>query len=308
MNRNTDHNGPARRIPKTDTPYNPGAGSRPAKPAANRPPRGAADPRPPQRVNSPRPPRPSERHAPPPDDPDAVRLSKRVMQEADCSRAEAERLIESGRVRVDGAVQQAVPTRVRPEQAVTIDGSQPAKGVAPATVVMHKPAGVTMEALLKLIVESNHLPNDRSGLTLLARHTKGLECVTPLEPAASGLVVWTQVPGIARKLVEEGSKIEHEVMVDVEGPVSAAQLAELNRSLVVDGRAMLPARVSISQSQPDLTRLRMAMKGYWQGQVLQLCDAAGLRLLAIRRQRIGRMPLRDLPAGQWRFLLGYERF
>ena len=308
MNRTTDHNGPARRIPKNDTPSNPGADRRPAKPAANRPPRGAADPRPPQRVNSPRPPRPSERHAPPPDDPDAVRLSKRVMQEADCSRAEAERLIESGRVRVDGAVQQAVPTRVRPEQAVTIDGSQPAKGVAPATVVMHKPAGVTMEALLKLIVESNHLPNDRSGLTLLARHTKGLECVTPLEPAASGLVVWTQVPGIARKLVEEGSQIEHEVMVDVEGPVSAAQLAELNRSLVVDGRAMLPARVSISQSQPDLTRLRMAMKGYWQGQVLQLCDAAGLRLLAIRRQRIGRMPLRDLPAGQWRFLLGYERF
>ena len=308
MNRTTDHNGPARRIPKTDTPSNPGADGRPARPAANRPPRGAADPRPPQRVNSPRPPRPIERHAPPPDDPDAVRLSKRVMQEADCSRAEAERLIEGGRVRVDGSVQQAVPTRVRPEQAVTIDGTQPAKGVAPATVVMHKPAGVTMEALLKLIVESNHLPNDRSGLTLLARHTKGLECVTPLEPAASGLVVWTQVPGIARKLVEEGSKIEHEVMVDVEGTVSAAQLAELNRSLVVDGRAMLPARVSISQSQPDLTRLRMAMKGYWQGQVLQLCDAAGLRLLAIRRQRIGRMPLRDLPAGQWRFLLGYERF
>lgn len=308
MNRTTDHNGPARPIPKTDTPSNPGADRRPAKPAANRPPRGAADPRPPQRVNSPRPPRRDERRAPPVDDPDAVRLSKRVMQAADCSRAEAERLIEGGRVRVDGAVQQAVPTRVRPEQAVTIDGTQPATGVAPATLVMHKPAGVTTEALLKLIVESHHQPNDRSGLTLLARHTKGLECVTPLEPAASGLVVWTQVPGIARKLVEEGSQIEHEVMVDVEGPVSAAQLAELNRSLVVDGRAMLPARVSISQSQPDLTRLRMAMKGYWQGQVLQLCDAAGLRLLAIRRQRIGRMPLRDLPAGQWRFLLGYERF
>lgn len=249
-----------------------------------------------------------ERHAPPMDDPDAVRLSKRVMQEADCSRAEAEHLIESGRVRVDGAVQQAVPTRVRPEQAVTIDGTQPAKGVAPATVVMHKPTGVTMEALLTLIVESNHLPNDRSGLTLLARHIKGLQCVTPLEPAASGMVVWTQVPGIARKLVEEGSQIEHEVMVDVSGPVSATQLAELNRSVVVDGRAMMPARVSISQTQPDSTRLRMAMKGYWQGQVLQLCDAAGLRLLAIRRQRIGRLPLRDLPAGQWRFLLGYERF
>jgi len=308
MNRTPEHSGPARRVKNTDSNPAPGADSRPAKPALNRSSKSAADPRPPQRVSVPRPPRPSERHAPPLDDPDAVRLSKRVMQAADCSRAEAEHLIESGRVRVDGAVQQAVPTRVHPEQAVTIDGTQPAKGVAPATVVMHKPAGVTMEAMLKLIVESNHLPNDRSGLTLLARHTKGLQCVTPLEPAASGMVVWTQVPGIARKLVEEGSQIEHEVMVDVSGPVSAAQLAELNRSVVVDGRAMLPARVSISQTQPDLTRLRMAMKGYWQGQVLQLCDAAGLQLLAIRRQRIGRLPLRDLPAGQWRFLLGYERF
>lgn len=308
MNRAPDPSGPARRVKNTDSNPTPRADSRPVKPAANRPPRSAAAPRPPQRTSAPRPPRANERPAPQLDDPDAVRLSKRVMQAADCSRAEAEHLIESGRVRVDGAVQQAVPTRVRPEQAVSIDGTQPAKGVAPATVVMHKPAGVTMEALLKLIVESNHQPNDRSGLTLLARHTKGLQCVTPLEPAASGMVVWTQVPGIARKLVDEGSQIEHEVMVDVSGPVSAAQLAELNRSVVVDGRAMLPARVSISQTQPELTRLRMAMKGYWQGQVLQLCDAAGLRLLAIRRQRIGRLPLRDLPAGQWRFLLGYERF
>lgn len=308
MNRAPDPSGPARRVKNTDSNPAPRADSRPTKPAANRPSRSAAAPRPPQRVSTPRPPRANERPAPQLDDPDAVRLSKRVMQTADCSRAEAEHLIESGRVRVDGAVQQAVPTRVRPEQAVSIDGTQPAKGVAPATVVMHKPAGVTMEALLKLIVESNHQPNDRSGLTLLARHTKGLQCVTPLEPAASGMVVWTQVPGIARKLVEEGSQIEHEVMVDVEGPVSTAQLTELNRSVVVDGRAMLPVRVSISQAQPELTRLRMAMKGYWQGQVLQLCDAAGLRLLAIRRQRIGRLPMRDLPAGQWRFLLGYERF
>ena len=236
------------------------------------------------------------------------RLAKRVAALQACSRAEAERLIESGRVRVDGAVQQAVPTRVRPEQAVTIDGSQPAKGVAPATVVMHKPAGVTMEALLKLIVESNHLPNDRSGLTLLARHTKGLECVTPLEPAASGLVVWTQVPGIARKLVEEGSKIEHEVMVDVEGPVSAAQLAELNRSLVVDGRAMMPARVSISQTQPDVTRLRVAIKGTHPGLIAYLCEQVQLHITAIKRQRIGRVALAQLPLGQWRFLGQHERF
>lgn len=297
MTRPPEHNGPARRITPADRSPAP---QRPNDPSG----KPSYAPRPANVTQQTQARRP-DTHT---DDPEAVRLSKRVMEVADCSRAEAERLIESGRVRVDGTVQQLVPTRVRPTQSVSVDGQQPAKGVAPATLVMHKPAGVPMETLLTLIDDTHHQPNDRSGQTLLARHTKGLQCATPLEPAASGLVVWTQVPGIARKLVDEGSLVEHELMVDVAGPVSAGQLAELNRSVVVDGRAMLPARVSISQTQPDFTRLRVAMKGYWLGQVLQLCDAAGLRLLAIKRLRIGRLPLRDLPAGQWRFLLGYERF
>jgi len=308
MNRPPNATGPARRITPADRPAPRNADGTPRAAGTGRPPSRAGSPGPQRRPANLRPvvapPRPTAKA----DDPDAVRLSKRVMEVADCSRAEAERLIESGRVRVDGTVQQLVPTRVRPTQNVSVDGQQPAKGVAPATLLMHKPAGVPMETLLTLIDDTHHQPNDRSGQTLLARHTKGLQCATPLEPAASGLVVWTQVPGIARKLVDEGSLVEHELMVDVAGPVSSGQLAELNRSVVVDGRAMLPARVSISQTQPDLTRLRIAMKGYWLGQVLQLCDAAGLRLLAIKRLRIGRLPLRDLPAGQWRFLLGYERF
>jgi 23S rRNA pseudouridine2604 synthase len=76
----------------------------------------------------------------------------------------------------------------------------------------------------------------------------------------------------------------------------------------VDGRAMLPARASVNQTLPDATRLRLALKGYHPGQILQLCDQADLTLRGIRRIRVGRLPLRDLAPGQWRALMPYERF
>ena len=56
------------------------------------------------------------------------------------------------------------------------------------------------------------------------------------------------------------------------------------------------------------TRLRFALKTPAPGFIEYACDAAGLELRALRRIRIGRLPLAGLPAGQWRARLDYERF
>ncbi len=283
----------------------------PGRPVPGRPPTAPTD----QPAASPRRPRnrpttPNRSAAAPVrvDSPTAVRLAKRVMDEADCSRAQAEQLIETGRVRVDGVLAQDPPMRVEPDQRVEVQGTQPAVRLEPATLLLHKPAGLGTQAMLTLLTEANHLPKDRSGLQLLKKHLTGLNCLTPLEPAASGLVIWSQHGGIARKLLEDASTVEHEALALVNGTVSPAALKLLNASAVIDGRAMSAARVSINQAQPEHTTLRFAFKGYHPGQVAQLCEQAGLELTALRRLRIGRLPLASLPEGQWRFLLGYERF
>ena len=237
-----------------------------------------------------------------------VRLAKRVAEENGCSRAQAEHLIESGRVSVDGVVVQDPPARVLPHQTVAVAGTGAAKPIAPATLLLHKPAGIDSAGQLRLLVADRHMANDRSGLTLLKKHLAQLVCLTPLEPAASGLVVWSQHCGIQRKLVQDGALTEHEAIAEVRGKVSPEALKQLNASCVVDGRAMLPAKVSINHTGPDATRLRLAYKGYHPGQTQQLCEQAGLTLTALKRIRIGRLPLAALPEGQWRFLLGYERF
>jgi 23S rRNA pseudouridine2604 synthase len=136
-------------------------------------------------------------------------------------------------------------------------------------------------------------------MRFLPAHAKGQNCMTPLETGASGLVVYTQDWRIERKLHEDAGVMEHEVMVDVAGPVSPEQLVRFERS---------PARVSIGRQADDQTGLRFALKGARPGQIAHLCDNAGLRILAMRRIRIGRVPLSGLQPGQWRYLSPHERF
>jgi 23S rRNA pseudouridine2604 synthase len=222
---------------------------------------------------------------------------------------EAERLIEAGRVHIDGVVCQSVPHRVQPHQQVNVLGSTPAPTLAPATLLLHKPAGWTMDELQGLLTEDQHYP-DRSGLTLLDKHLKGLHGVAPLEPAASGWVVWTQHDGIARALHGSDAQwMEHELLADVQGRVTTEQLPPCDPRAPLNPCAAVPGvRASISQTSTDSTRLRLAIKGYQPGMALSWCEQAGLTLTALKRIRIGRLSLKDLPIRQWRFLLKYEKF
>jgi 23S rRNA pseudouridine2604 synthase len=81
-------------------------------------------------------------------------------------------------------------------------------------------------------------------------------------------------------------------------------LQSLGQALFFDGWALPKA----SASWQSEYRLRLAIKGCRPGQVQHLCERAGLQVKSMRRLRLGRISLAGLPAGQWRYLLGYERF
>lgn len=240
-----------------------------------------------------------------------IRLSKRVAALMQCSRREAEQYIEGGWVRVDGVLVELAQARVA-EQVVTVDPKARLAPLLPVTLLLHKPPGYDWDLqgprpAAQLLVPQNHWSQDRSGIRLLRRHLVDQRCVTPLEHAASGLLVFSQERPVLRKLLEDGALVEHEVIVDVQGAVSEAALAQLRRSPVVDGRAMLPAKVSVTSDAGGRTSLRFATKGCHPGQLAQMCSQAGLEIVAMRRLRVGRVPLAGLPPGQWRYLQAPER-
>jgi 23S rRNA pseudouridine2604 synthase len=230
---------------------------------------------------------------------EGIRLAKRVAALAACSRREAELLIGNGAVRVDGRTALLPQARVQPGQQVEIEPGARPQPVAPVTLLLHKAAGLPTGDAHRLLLAANHHDPERAGLRFLARHVAAQRCMTPLETGASGLVVFTQEFRVERKLQEDAATLEHEVMVDVAGPVGPETLARLARSV---------ARVSIGQQAEGHTGLRFAIKGARPGQIAHLCDEAGLQILAMKRIRLGRVPLAGLLPGQWRYLGPQERF
>lgn len=241
-----------------------------------------------------------------------LRLARRLADMLGCSRRQAELYVEGGWVKVDGVVVEAPQFKVL-DQTITLDPQARAEPVLPVTLLLHKPAGyhwdrgprAASELLLPgLRWNEDHQPMQRT----LQRHLQGQTCVTALEAGASGLLVFTQEWRIRRALTEDAARIEHEVIVDVHGEVTDAALQQLNRAPIVDGRAMLPARVSINSRADGLTGLRFALKGHLPGQIDQMCRAVHLSVVGMRRIRIGRLALARLPVGRWRYRMPWERF
>ena len=229
-----------------------------------------------------------------------VRLAKRLAEMLPCSRSEAEQYIQGGWVTVDGVVVEEPQFKVLNQ---TIVLSQDASLLAPTsvTLLLHKPAGFAAD--LQLATRAN---DDRSGIKQLKKHLLA-ELLTPLALPASGLVVFSDDWRVARKLQEDAATLEHEVVVEVTGTIKPGGLERLNRidhGFTFNGRLLGSAKVSW-QSE---ARLRFALKGEQPGQLAYFCESVGLQVTGMKRLRIGRVPLRGLPVGQWRYLTPDERF
>ncbi|WP_130620734.1 rRNA pseudouridine synthase [Dyella amyloliquefaciens] len=232
-----------------------------------------------------------------------VRLAKRVAALAQCSRRDAEMYIEGGWVRVDGVTVEEPQFKVL-EQQVEIDPDARLEQTEPATLLLHKPAGVSVEEARALISAESHAEDDASGVRPLKRHFSRLDLLLPLPDKASGLVVLTQDWRVKRRLEEDFDRIEQEVVVEVAGKLAPNGLALLNHGLSFNNYALPPIKVSWQNE----THLRFALKRIGPDKIERMCDAVGLKTLAIKRIRIGRVPMSKLQPGQWRYLASSDRF
>jgi len=256
------------------------------------------------------------------------RLAKRLALQANCSRSQAEQYIEGGWVRVDGQLIESVGARVLAYQTIELDKNASLEALEEITILMHKPVGFDSgeggnPALLlldpaKQSIDPNLAGGASASTRFLQRHFTNLTPTTPLPFEASGLIVFTQDFRIARKLNDDADRVEQECMVQVDakralqGPLTEdviyQALDRLCHGLSFNGIPLPPIKVSIAQHTDKELWLRFAFKGIRPGQIPQMIERVGLRLLAIKRIRIGRIPMGDLAVGEWRYLPTYKRF
>lgn len=174
----------------------------------------------------------------------------------------------------------------------------------PATLLLHKPAGVSAEAALALATPTTRSALYPSDIRVLKRHFLRLTAPLPLEDAASGLLILSQDGRVLRRLSAEARSIEQEFLVEVQCELRPYGMARLAHGLVYQQRSLSPCKVSWQNED----RLRFAIKNVQPGQLRYMCGEVGLEVVNIRRLRVGRVSLGKLAIGQWRYLPTGERF
>ncbi|MCP1643710.1 23S rRNA pseudouridine2604 synthase [Pseudomonas citronellolis] len=234
---------------------------------------------------------------------ETTRLSKRLAELLPCSRREAELYIEGGWVTVDGQPVDEPHFRVAEQRVELLPGAIPAP-IPPATLLLYKPAGLSAEQALGLLLAANRWEADSAEQRPLSKHFARQQSTTPLDDQAGGLLVFTQNYGVLHRLQDDAATIEHEYLVEVDGSLDDAGLARLRHGLLYQGRPLPALKVSWQNE----TRLRFAGKGFRPGQIADMCRQVGLKVVGIRRLRLGGVSMGKMEPGQWRYLLPSERF
>jgi 23S rRNA pseudouridine2604 synthase len=248
-----------------------------------------------------------------------TRLNKRMAELGLCSRREADEWIARGWVRVNGQVA-PMGLQVAPDARIDIDPQARGQQSRLVTILLHKPIGYVSgqaedghQPAVVLVQERTHWRGDGSKLRFAPQQLRGLAPAGRLDIDSTGLLVLTQDGRIARQLIGEDSGMEKEYLVRVSyGAVDAnvqaafpvSQLDRLRHGLILDGRALKPARVDWQNPE----QLRFVLTEGKKRQIRRMCEQVGLKVLGLKRVRIGRVVLGQLPLGQWRYLADGERF
>ena len=257
---------------------------------------------------APQPVRPAAVRSGPP--PEGVRLSKVMSERGMCSRREADLWIERGWVFVDGERINELGTRIKADADISISKEAKHDQAKQVTVLLNKPIGY---------VSGQPEPGFTPAITLITAENQVKQSGDPefkpwmlrnlapsgrLDIDSTGLLVLTQDGRVAKKLIGDDSQVEKEYLVRVAGEMIPDGLKLLQHGLELDGKPLKQAWVK----QLNEDQLHFILKEGKKRQIRRMCELVGLRVLGLKRVRIGRVKLGDLPMGQWRFLRADEAF
>jgi 23S rRNA pseudouridine2604 synthase len=250
---------------------------------------------------------------------DLTRLNKRMAELGLCSRREADAWIEQGWVLVNGRPAE-MGVKVGPNDRVEIDPRAKGHQETQVTILLHKPMGYVSgqaedghEPAITLIHGRSHWREDTSKNRIQPSQLRGLAPAGRLDIDSVGLLVLTQDGRVARQLIGEDSHMEKEYLVrvtyqgealNVQKVFPREQLARLRHGLSLDGKPLKPAQVEWQNPE----QLRFVLTEGKKRQIRRMCEQVGLLVVGLKRIRMGRVVLGNLPVGQWRYLGAHERF
>jgi len=213
------------------------------------------------------------------------------------SRRACERLIEEGRVSVNGAVA-TVGQSIEPgNDTVTIDGN-PIAMEDRVYLVLNKPAGV---------VTSSH---DEFGRKTVLDCLKGVRArvypVGRLDMDVEGVLLLTNDGEMANRLMHPRYGINKVYWARVRGRVTEEALKQLAFGVMLDDGMSAPAEASLLEQEPHSAQIQLVLHEGRKREVKRMCEAVGHPVKRLRRIAFANIEVDGLRPGEWRYLTSQE--
>lgn len=222
---------------------------------------------------------------------ETVRINKYIAEAGICSRREADRLIEAGKVEINGR-HATLGDRVSDEDDVVVNGKRISANTEKFYIAFHKPVGVITTT-------------DKKSTNTVMDYVKPGVRVFPvgrLDVESSGLLLLTNDGEIVNKILKSENKLEKEYVVSVNKAVQPEDIEALRQGVKIDGRKTLPAKVE----RLGAKRLDIVLVQGRNRQIRRMCERLGYEVKTLERVRIGEIRLEDIAPGRWRFLTREE--
>lgn len=240
-----------------------------------------------------------------------TRLSKLMSEQGICSRREADSYIERGWVYVDGQRISELGTKIFPSQKITLHKAAQSQQTRLITILLNKPIGYVSgqpepgyQPAIQLVKAETQFCNEPPCKQFTPNHLRKLAPAGRLDIDSQGLLILTQDGRIARQLIGDNASIEKEYLVRVKGYLPEEKLALLRHGLSLDGQILKPADVKWQNRD----QLRFILREGKKRQIRRMCELVNLQVTGLKRVRIGKIKLGNLPEGHWRYIKAGEHF
>ena len=219
------------------------------------------------------------------------RLNKFIADSGYCSRREADRLIEEGRVQVDGRTG-SLGDRVLDGAAVTVDGHRLSGRGERVYIILNKPRGIVCTAD----------PREPMNVVDYIAYPIRIFPVGRLDKDSEGLLLLTSDGEIVNRLLRAAGGHEKEYEVEVDHPLTREFMDHMMRGVPILDTVTLPCRLRRTGNRSFNLILVQGLNR----QIRRMCEALGYTVTKLRRIRINNIRIGDLQPGQWRELTSAE--
>ena len=221
-----------------------------------------------------------------------MRINKFISETGFCSRREADKLVDSGRVTINGVVAQ-LGSQAEQGDEVRIDGKRIGAQRSHVYIMLNKPVGITSTS--EAHIEGN--------IVDFVGHSERVFPIGRLDKDSEGLILLTNDGDVVNPILRSEGKHEKEYIVTVDKPITPSFVKGMSEGVHILGSLTLPCQIT----QVTNRVFRIILTEGRNRQIRRMCQAFGYHVRRLQRVRIMNIELGGLAVGKWRDLTEAER-